>query len=59
MLNVAKIYFIELHGEKRNVISFGNVTIHLQVAVPPSPKALIWFCCQLESSGVFPQFFYL
>ncbi|KAJ4846899.1 hypothetical protein Tsubulata_026226 [Turnera subulata] len=28
-----------------------------QIAVPPSPKALIWFCCQPESSGVFPRFF--
>ncbi|KAJ8564701.1 hypothetical protein K7X08_001161 [Anisodus acutangulus] len=28
-----------------------------QVAVPPSAKSLNWFCCQPESSGVFPQFF--
>ncbi|XP_052198857.1 protein PHYLLO, chloroplastic isoform X2 [Diospyros lotus] len=28
-----------------------------QVAVPPSSKALNWFCCQPESSGLFPQFF--
>ncbi|KAA8532823.1 hypothetical protein F0562_033059 [Nyssa sinensis] len=28
-----------------------------QVAVPPSAKALNWFCCQPELSGVFPQFF--
>lgn len=28
-----------------------------QVAVSPSPKALSWFCCQPESSSVFPQFF--
>ncbi|XP_057414973.1 protein PHYLLO, chloroplastic isoform X3 [Lotus japonicus] len=28
--------------------------LRFQVAVPPSPKALSWFCCQPESSGVFP-----
>lgn len=28
-----------------------------QVAVPPSPKALSWFCCQPELSGVFPLMF--
>ncbi|KAJ7943266.1 protein PHYLLO, chloroplastic [Quillaja saponaria] len=28
-----------------------------RVVVPPSPKALNWFCCQPESSGVFPLFF--
>ncbi|KAI8539299.1 hypothetical protein RHMOL_Rhmol09G0170900 [Rhododendron molle] len=28
-----------------------------QVVVPPSAKALNWFCCQPESSAVFPQFF--
>ncbi|XP_049363348.1 protein PHYLLO, chloroplastic isoform X2 [Solanum verrucosum] len=28
-----------------------------EVAVPPSAKSLNWFCCQPESSGVFPQFF--
>ncbi|XP_022149055.1 protein PHYLLO, chloroplastic isoform X2 [Momordica charantia] len=28
-----------------------------QVAVPPSSKALLWFCCQPESSEVFPVFF--
>ncbi|CAN4125211.1 unnamed protein product [Withania somnifera] len=28
-----------------------------QVVVPPSTKSLKWFCCQPESSGVFPQFF--
>ncbi|OAY31236.2 hypothetical protein MANES_14G092500v8 [Manihot esculenta] len=31
--------------------------LRFQVAVPPGPKALNWFCCQLESSRVFPQFF--
>lgn len=25
--------------------------------VPPSSKALSWFCCQPESSGVFPLIF--
>ncbi|XP_050226145.1 protein PHYLLO, chloroplastic isoform X2 [Mercurialis annua] len=28
-----------------------------QVAVPPGPKALTWFCCQPQPSGVFPIFF--
>eukprot|EP00257_Ricinus_communis_P024903 XP_025012317.1 protein PHYLLO, chloroplastic isoform X2 [Ricinus communis] len=31
--------------------------LRFQVAVPPSPKALNWFLCQPESSGVFPLFF--
>ncbi|KAE9597954.1 putative 2-succinyl-5-enolpyruvyl-6-hydroxy-3-cyclohexene-1-carboxylic-acid synthase [Lupinus albus] len=31
--------------------------LRFQVAVPPSPKALSWFCCQPESSGVFPLIF--
>lgn len=31
--------------------------LRFQVAVPPSAKALNWFCCQPESSGVFPVFF--
>lgn len=37
----------------------GTVTLmmNLQVAVPPSSKALLWFCCQPESSEVFPVFF--
>lgn len=30
---------------------------YVQVAVPPSPKALSWFCCQPESSDVFPLIF--
>ena len=29
----------------------------VQVAVPPSPKALNWFCSLPESDGVFPRFF--
>lgn len=28
-----------------------------QVVVPPSAKALNWFCCQPDSYAVFPQFF--
>ncbi|XP_062163333.1 protein PHYLLO, chloroplastic isoform X1 [Alnus glutinosa] len=28
-----------------------------QVAVPPSPKALNWFCCQPAESSVYPLFF--
>ncbi|XP_028794654.1 protein PHYLLO, chloroplastic-like [Neltuma alba] len=31
--------------------------LRFQVAVPPGPKALSWFCCQPESSGVFPQIY--
>ncbi|KAF7808978.1 protein PHYLLO, chloroplastic isoform X1 [Senna tora] len=34
-----------------------SVFLRFQVAVPPSPKALSWFCCQPESSGVFPLIF--
>ncbi|KAH0684425.1 hypothetical protein KY289_022177 [Solanum tuberosum] len=34
-----------------------NGMFRFQVAVPPSAKSLNWFCCQPESSGVFPQFF--
>ena len=29
----------------------------VQVAVPPSPKALNWFCSLPELDGVFPRFF--
>ncbi|KAJ9163450.1 hypothetical protein P3X46_023117 [Hevea brasiliensis] len=42
---------------KLNPPHSGSGVLRFQVAVPPSPKALNWFCCQLESSGVFPQFF--
>ncbi|WJX87640.1 hypothetical protein P8452_69808 [Trifolium repens] len=31
--------------------------LRFQVMVPPSPKALSWFCCQPESSGVYPLIF--
>ncbi|XP_050872280.1 protein PHYLLO, chloroplastic isoform X2 [Lathyrus oleraceus] len=31
--------------------------LRFQVVVPPSPKALSWFCCQPESSAVFPLIF--
>lgn len=31
--------------------------MNLQVAVPPSTRALLWFCCQPESSEVYPIFF--
>ncbi|KAJ0096045.1 hypothetical protein Patl1_16607 [Pistacia atlantica] len=31
--------------------------LRFQIAVPPSAKALNWFCCQPESSAVFPVFF--
>lgn len=49
--------FLNFMGKTDHLISFCNSTMHLQVAVPPGPKALNWFCCQLESSRVFPQFF--
>ncbi|WCJ35750.1 2-succinyl-5-enolpyruvyl-6-hydroxy-3-cyclohexene-1-carboxylate synthase [Euphorbia peplus] len=42
---------------KFNTLVPSNGVLRFQVAVPPSPKALKWFCCQPESSGVFPQFF--
>ncbi|GAB4828987.1 hypothetical protein Ancab_018646 [Ancistrocladus abbreviatus] len=29
--------------------------IRFEVAVPPSAKALSWFCCQPHSCGIFPQ----
>lgn len=35
----------------------GKLMMNLQVAVPPSTRALMWFCCQPESSEVFPIFF--
>lgn len=38
-------------------MEFCDVILHLQVVVPPSAKALNWFCCQPESYAVFPQFF--
>ncbi|KAL4281360.1 hypothetical protein GQ457_03G011440 [Hibiscus cannabinus] len=31
--------------------------LRFQVAVPPSAKALNWFCSQPDSSGIFPLFF--
>lgn len=34
-----------------------HVILELQVLVSPSAKAFDWFCCQPESSGIFPQFF--
>ncbi|KAI7980528.1 hypothetical protein LOK49_Contig138G00010 [Camellia lanceoleosa] len=42
---------------KSNPPRFNSGMYRFQVAVPPSAKALNWFCCQPESSGVFPQFF--
>ncbi|XP_065879910.1 protein PHYLLO, chloroplastic isoform X2 [Euphorbia lathyris] len=42
---------------KLNPLVPSSGLLRFQVAVPPSPKALKWFCCQPESSGVFPQFF--
>ncbi|KAL7171373.1 hypothetical protein ACSBR2_036094 [Camellia fascicularis] len=42
---------------KSNPPCFNSGIYRFQVAVPPSAKALNWFCCQPESSGVFPQFF--
>ncbi|CAL5421440.1 unnamed protein product [Camellia sinensis] len=42
---------------KSNPPRFNSGMYRFQVAVPPSAKALNWFCCQPESLGVFPQFF--
>ncbi|KAI7996125.1 hypothetical protein LOK49_LG10G00530 [Camellia lanceoleosa] len=42
---------------KSNPPRFNSGMYRFQVAVPPSAKALNWFCYQPESSGVFPQFF--
>lgn len=42
---------------KLNPPSSSHGVIRFQVAVPPSAKALNWFCCQPESSDVFPLFF--
>lgn len=41
---------------KMNPPSSAGGIFRFQVAVPPSPKALNWFCCQPESS-VYPLFF--
>lgn len=48
---------MDLQGIYRTLYAFNNISIHQQVPVPPGPKALKWFCCQPESSSVFPQFF--
>ncbi|KAM7271199.1 hypothetical protein ACFE04_030413 [Oxalis oulophora] len=42
---------------KGNPPSLTTVVLRFQVAVPPSAKALTWFCSQPESSSVFPLFF--
>lgn len=42
---------------KLNPPSSTSGFIRFQVAVPPHANALEWFCCQPESSGVFPQFY--
>ncbi|XP_024934015.3 protein PHYLLO, chloroplastic isoform X2 [Ziziphus jujuba] len=42
---------------KLNPPSTSSGFFRFQVAVPPSAKALDWFCCQPESSEVFPVFF--
>ncbi|KAL9680073.1 hypothetical protein QQ045_017948 [Rhodiola kirilowii] len=47
----------ELEKLKINPPCSSSGILRFQVAVPPSPKALNWFCCQPESSSVFPQFF--
>ena len=38
-------------------VSSVNLIIKLQIAVPPSPKAMNWFFSQPLSSAVFPLFF--
>ncbi|XP_010551342.1 PREDICTED: protein PHYLLO, chloroplastic isoform X2 [Tarenaya hassleriana] len=42
---------------KRNPPRSCNGVMRFQVAVPPSAKALQWFCRQPSSSGVYPVFF--
>ncbi|XP_039036473.1 protein PHYLLO, chloroplastic-like [Hibiscus syriacus] len=42
---------------KSNPPRASSGVLRFQVAVPPSAKALNWFCSQPESSGVFPLFF--
>ncbi|XAR65340.1 2-succinyl-5-enolpyruvyl-6-hydroxy-3-cyclohexene-1-carboxylic-acid synthase [Bertholletia excelsa] len=42
---------------KSNSPPSSTAMFRFQVAVPPSAKALNWFCRQPASSGVFPQFF--
>lgn len=34
-----------------------RLIVNLQVAVPPRPRAMNWFCSQPSSSAVFPLFF--
>ncbi|KAK3004036.1 hypothetical protein RJ639_019334 [Escallonia herrerae] len=42
---------------KLNPLCCTSAMYRFQVAVSPGAKALNWFCCQPESSRVFPQFF--
>ncbi|KAG6654050.1 hypothetical protein CIPAW_05G119100 [Carya illinoinensis] len=42
---------------KMNPPSSSSGILRFQVAVPPGPKALNWFCCQPEESSVYPLFF--
>ncbi|KAK2976386.1 hypothetical protein RJ640_008096 [Escallonia rubra] len=42
---------------KLNPLCCTSGMYRFQVAVSPGAKALNWFCCQPESSRVFPQFF--
>ncbi|KAJ6772110.1 2-SUCCINYL-5-ENOLPYRUVYL-6-HYDROXY-3-CYCLOHEXENE-1-CARBOXYLATE SYNTHASE [Salix koriyanagi] len=44
-------------GLKSNPPCSSHGVFRFQVAVPPSPKALNWFCSLPESDGVFPRFF--
>ncbi|XP_048503546.1 protein PHYLLO, chloroplastic isoform X4 [Beta vulgaris subsp. vulgaris] len=46
-----------LHEFKLNPPSSTSGFIRFQVAVPPSVNALDCFCCQPDSSEVFPQFY--
>ncbi|KAK9277137.1 hypothetical protein L1049_006676 [Liquidambar formosana] len=47
----------EIEKLKLNPLCSSSGIYRFQVVVPPSTKALNWFCCQPELSGVFPQFF--
>ncbi|KAJ6718644.1 ISOCHORISMATE SYNTHASE 2 CHLOROPLASTIC [Salix purpurea] len=44
-------------GLKSNPPCSSHGVFRFQVAVPPSPKALNWFCSLPELDGVFPRFF--
>ncbi|XP_038988041.1 protein PHYLLO, chloroplastic isoform X3 [Phoenix dactylifera] len=44
---------------KANPPCLRSGVLRIQVAVPPSTKALNWLCCQCKELSVFPQFYFL